>query len=182
MSPPAVVTFVQTAMSQHQFALDKGNGVITGAGQPAVNAPPSDLNATVQQAFGGVSDVVGAAKLALLLEQTAADTYMKAIPNLLSADAITLAGNLQIIDQQHAAVLLFVLGQCPVPDVFQTGLKAYSPPRLGASCSTRGGSGGSDSAPGAPPCQLRFRLRCNNRPEQEASRRFARRPLAGSVT
>ncbi|HVA23455.1 MAG TPA: ferritin-like domain-containing protein [Chloroflexota bacterium] len=126
--PPAVATFVQTAMSQHQFALDKWNGVITGAGSPAVSAPPSDLNATVQQAFGQVTDVVGAAKLALLLEQTAADTYMKAIPTLLSADAITLAGNLQIIDQQHSAVLLFVLGQYPVPDVFETGLKAYSPP------------------------------------------------------
>jgi hypothetical protein len=124
--PPAVATFVQTAMSQHQFARDQWNAVITGAGQPAVSAPPADLNATVQQAFGGVTDVTGAAKLALLLEQTAADTYLKVIPDLLSKDAITLAGNLQIIDQQHAAVLLFVLGQYPVPDVFETGLKAYT--------------------------------------------------------
>lgn len=123
--PPAVANYVQTAISQHQFALDQWNMVLTGAGRSAVGSPPSDLNATVQQMFGQVTDVVGAAKLALLLEQTAADTYYVTVPNLLSKDAINLAGNLEIIDQQHAAILLFVLGQYPVPQTFVTGDKAY---------------------------------------------------------
>ena len=35
-----------------------------------------------------------------------------------SPDAIKLAGSIQIIDAQHAAILHFVLGDYPVPDVF----------------------------------------------------------------
>ena len=125
--PPAVAKFATTAMEHHQAALDKWNGVITGAGGAAVTAPPADLKATVDKAFGDVKDITGVAKLALLLEQTAADTYQTAVHTLSSKDAITLAGSIQIIDQQHAAVLLFVLGQYPVPDVFQKGDKAYKP-------------------------------------------------------
>jgi len=124
--PPAVATYAQTAMSQHQFALDSWNAVITGAGSAAVTTPPADLNATVQQMFGQITDIGGVVELALLLEQVAADTYFVAGPTLLSTDAISLAGNLQIIDQQHQAVLLFVLGRYPVPDVFQKGALAYT--------------------------------------------------------
>ena len=126
--PPAVATFATTAMGHHQAALEKWNGVITGAGGQAVTKPPADLAATVLQKFGEVKDVVGVAQLALLLEQTAADTYFNALPVLKSKDAIQLAGSIQIIDQQHQAILLYVLGKYPVPDDFQKGEKAYSPP------------------------------------------------------
>ena len=86
------------------------------------------------------SAVVGSddAKLALLLEQTAADTYFAAVSTLLKDKAaIQLAGSIQIIDQQHQAILLFVLGTYPVPDVFQKGDKAYT-------------GSGSSSGSGAP--------------------------------
>jgi len=126
--PPAVATFVKTAMGHHQAALDKLNSI---AGAP-VTAPPADLKATVDGEFAKVTDVVGAAKLALTLEQIAADTYFTAVGVLKSPDAIQLAGSIQIIDQQHQAILNFVLGMYPVPDVFQTGAKAYSPPAGGA--------------------------------------------------
>jgi len=86
----------------------------------------------VQTAFGKVTDVKGAAELALLLEQTAADTYFMAIPKLTIPAAIDLAGNFLIIDQKHAAILLFVLGRYPVPDTFMSGAKAYSPPASAA--------------------------------------------------
>jgi len=125
--PPAVATFVQTAMGHHQMALDTWNGILTSAGAPKVSTPPTDLAATVNTAFGKVTDVVGAAKLALLLEQTAADTYLTALPSIMNKDAITLAGALQSVDQEHAAILLYVLGMYPVPDVFQKGDKAYKP-------------------------------------------------------
>ena len=125
--PPAVATFVQTAMGHHQMALDAWNKVITGAGGTAVSTPPADLKQTVDAAFAKVTDVVGAAKLALLLEQTAADTYLKVTPSIMSKDGITLAGALQSVDQEHAAILLYVLGMYPVPDVFQKGDKAYTP-------------------------------------------------------
>ncbi|MHB8669064.1 MAG: ferritin-like domain-containing protein [Acidimicrobiales bacterium] len=126
--PPAVANFAQTVMGHHQAALDKWNSVLTGAGAQAVNAPPADLKAKVDTAFAAVKDVTGVAKLALLLEQTAADTYLSAAPTLVNKDAITLASALQSVDQEHAAILLYVLGEYPVPDVFQKTDKAYSPP------------------------------------------------------
>ena len=125
--PPAVATFAKTAMEHHKAALEKWNSVLTSGGGQAVSAPPDDLKATVDTAFAGVKDVVGLAKLALLLEQTAADTYLKALPTLASKDAITLAGALQSVDQEHSAILLYVIGEYPVPEVFQKGAKAYSP-------------------------------------------------------
>ena len=68
--------------------------------------------------FAKVTDVTGAAKLALQLEEIAAATYISAQGVLTGKDAIKLAGSIQIIDAQHVAVLLYVLGQYPVPDVF----------------------------------------------------------------
>ncbi|MBJ7596248.1 MAG: ferritin-like domain-containing protein [Candidatus Dormibacteraeota bacterium] len=127
--PPAVATFVTTVGAHHQAALDKWNAVLQTAGAPAVTAPPADLNQTVQTAFAAVTDVPGLAKLALMLEKTASDTYLAAGPTLQSKDAITLAGALQIVDQMHAAILYYVLGQYPVPDVFQKTDMAYSPPK-----------------------------------------------------
>ena len=124
--PPAVATFVQTAMGHHEKALSTWNGVLTSAGAEAVSTPPADLKATVDAEFAKVTDVVGAAKLALKLEQIAADTYLSAVPKLTDKTAITTAGTFQVLDQEHAAILLFVLGQYPVPDVFQKTTNAYS--------------------------------------------------------
>jgi len=123
--PPAVATFAKTAMGHHQTALDTWNKVLTGAGQPAVSAPPASLKATVDAEFAKVKDVVGVATLALLLEQTAADTYLGATQTLTGKDALTTAGSFQIVDQEHAAILLFVLGMYPVPEVFQDTSKAF---------------------------------------------------------
>jgi Ferritin-like domain len=124
--PPAVATFVQTALAQHQAALDAWNGAIEKSGGQAVTTPPADLKATVDQAFAAVKDVTGAATLARTLEQTAADTYLAVLPMIEDSNAIALAGALQCVDQEHAAVLNFVLGTYPVPDVFQNTKLAYT--------------------------------------------------------
>ncbi len=117
--PPAVAEFATTAKAQHQAALDAWNGVLTGAGEEAVTTPPADLEQTVNDQFGQVTDVVGVAELANMLEQTASQTYLDAQAVLEGADARALAGSIQVIDQQHSAILNFVLGEYPVPDVFQ---------------------------------------------------------------
>ncbi len=122
--PPAVAEYVTTAKAHHQAALDAWNGVLTGAGKPAVTEPPKDLEATVNGEFAKVTDVGGAAALALMLEEIAAATYQKAIPTLQSKDAIELAGSIQVVDAQHVAILLFVSGQYPVPDTFASTEKA----------------------------------------------------------
>ena len=124
--PPAVAEFVTTAQAHHQAHLDTWNGVLEAAGAEAVTDPPADLEATVNEQFGQVTDVVGAARLALMLEETAAATYLAAIPTLESTDAIGAAGSILCVDRQHAAVLRFVLGEYPVPEVFASTEMAYS--------------------------------------------------------
>lgn len=124
--PPAVAEFVTVAQQQHQAALDAWNGVLTAAGKPAVDAPPSELEASVNTQFGQVTDAGGAAQLALMLEQVAADTYLDALSKLSSPAAINLAGSIYPVDRQHISVLLFALGMYPVPEVFGTTKMAYS--------------------------------------------------------
>lgn len=124
--PPAVAEYVTTAKAHHQAALDAWNGALTAGGKEAVTAPPADLEASVTEQFGMVTDVGGAAQLALTLEQVAAATYLFAISKLESTEAIALAGSIFPIDRQHIAVLLFALGMYPVPEVFANTEMAYS--------------------------------------------------------
>ncbi|GAC1586271.1 MAG: hypothetical protein NVS3B21_00260 [Acidimicrobiales bacterium] len=123
--PPAVGEYVATAMANHQAALEMWNKVITGGGGQAVTQPPADLKATVDGLFAKVTDVTGAAKLALTLETIAAHTYLAVLPKLKDKAAITFAGAQQVSDQNHAAILHYVLGEYPVPDVFQKTDMAY---------------------------------------------------------
>lgn len=122
--PAAVGEFVTVAMGQHQKHLDAWNAVLTGAGSAAVTTPNPTLKPTVDAAFAKVTDVAGAATLALMLEEIAAATYLSAQSVLANKDAIMLAGSIQIIDAQHAAILHYVLGEYPVPDVFAQVAKA----------------------------------------------------------
>jgi hypothetical protein len=112
--PPAVVTFVTTAAKQHQESLDAWNKVLTGAGRAAVTTPTASLKPTVDAAAGKLTDVPGAATLALRLEDYASQTYQKVIPTLKSADAIKLAAQINVVGQQHQAILRYVLGLYPV--------------------------------------------------------------------
>ncbi len=116
--PDAVGEFVTVAMAQHQEHLDAWNKVLSGAGVAEVTEPDATLKPTVDAEFAKVTDVAGAAKLALLLEQIASATYLNAQNVLTDKDAIMLAGSIQIIDAQHASILLYALGEYPVPDVF----------------------------------------------------------------
>ena len=116
--PPAVAEFATTARGHHQAALDAWNELLTTLGEEPVSAPPPDLETTVNEMFGEVTDVTGVAELALLLEQTAADTYFDAIPTIGNAEALELATTIQPIDMQHAAILNYVMGNYPVPNTF----------------------------------------------------------------
>ena len=122
--PPAVAEYVTTAMGQHQEQLDAWNKVLTDAGAEEVTEPNATLKPVVDAEFAKVKDVAGAAKLALMLEEIAADTYLAALPVLESPEAIKLAGSIQIVDQQHRSILLYALGEYPVPEVFQNTDKA----------------------------------------------------------
>lgn len=112
--PPAVATFVTSAQKQHQEALDSWNKVLTGAGKPAVTVPAASLAPTVNAAFAKVTDIPGAATLALRLEDYASQTYQSVLPMLKSPDAIKLAAQINVVGVQHQAILRYVLGLYPV--------------------------------------------------------------------
>jgi len=123
--PPAVVTFAQTAQSQHKDHAAAWNGVLTGAGKKAVSGVDMTVKKSVDKAFAGVKDVPGLAKLALDLESVAAATYIAAIDVVKNPAGIKTAATIQPVEMQHAAILNFLLGEYPVPDAFakQTGAR-----------------------------------------------------------
>jgi len=125
--PPAVATYVQTAMAHHQEHLDALNEVVTGAGGSKVTTPNAGLEPTVKTMLSQVKDVGGAANLALTLEDIAAQTYLSVIPVLKSKEAIKLVGSILVVDQQHQSILLYALGKYPVPEVFMKTDKAAKP-------------------------------------------------------
>lgn len=124
--PPAVAEFATTAKAHHEAHRDAWNQVLTGAGESEVTSPPPELESAVMEQFGQVTDVAGVAALALMLEQTAADTYFAVIPQLANEDAVKLAASIQPIDMQHAAILHYVMGDYPVPEAFASTEKAFT--------------------------------------------------------
>ena len=125
--PPAVATFVTTAAMQHQAALDRWNQVLTAGGRQAVSAPAASLAPTVTAEFGKVTNVPGAATLALRLEDFASQTYQSVLPQLQSADAIKLAAQINVVGQQRQAILRYVLGLYPVGSGVVKGTTNPSP-------------------------------------------------------
>jgi hypothetical protein len=132
--PAAGAEFVKTALAHHEAHRDAWNAVCSsparsppGPGQPDVSTPDQRLAPSVNAELSRVADFAGAARLALRLEETAAATYLSAIPRLSSTDAIRQAASIQAIDAKHVAILLFVLGQYPVPDTFAKTERAATP-------------------------------------------------------
>jgi hypothetical protein len=126
--PPAVVTFAQTAQSQHKDHAAAWNAVLTGAGKKAVSGLDLTVKKSVDKAFAQVKDVPGLAKLALDLENVAASTYVAAIDVVKAPAGIKTAATIQPVEMQHAAILNFLLGEYPVPDAFakSTGARPVS--------------------------------------------------------
>jgi hypothetical protein len=117
--PPAVVTFAQTAQSQHKDHAAAWNAILTGAGKPSVTGVDTTVKTkVVDPAFAKVHDVAGLAKLALQLENVAAATYLESISLVSAKSGIETAATIQPVELQHAAILNFVLGKYPVPNGF----------------------------------------------------------------
>jgi hypothetical protein len=125
--PGAVVTFAETAMSQHQDHVQAWNSVLTSSGKQAVTAVDSVIQPTINTAFGKVKTVAELAALALMVENIAGETYQNGLSVIKSAAGIKTAASIQPVEFQHAAILSFVLGQYPVPNSF-TGVSSARPP------------------------------------------------------
>ncbi|HEV3265832.1 MAG TPA: ferritin-like domain-containing protein [Acidimicrobiales bacterium] len=125
--PPAVATFVTTAKGQHAQHASAWNSAIVAAGHSAVTVPDPALVPTVNAAFAKVTDVVGAAQLALMLEGIAAATYQNGISVVTADSSVKVAASIQPVEMQHIAILNFALGQYPVPDAFSPLTGARGP-------------------------------------------------------
>jgi hypothetical protein len=116
--PPAVATFATTVKSQHAQHAQAWNSAIVAAGHKAITVPDPVLTPVITADFAKVTDVAGAAKLALMLEDVAAATYQSAVSAVKATSSIKVAASIQPVEMQHAAILNFVLGQYPVPNAF----------------------------------------------------------------
>ncbi|WP_406137965.1 ferritin-like domain-containing protein [Streptomyces sp. NBC_01089] len=128
--PPAVATFIQTAMAQHKDHANAWNGVLSSAGKPKITDVPLSNQAATTKALGQVKDVTGVAKLALQLEDQATETYVFATYNVKSMGGVNTAATIAPVEAMHAAILHYVLGQYPVPDAFIGTKNAASPSLL----------------------------------------------------
>jgi Ferritin-like domain len=124
--PPAVVTFAETAMAQHEDHQKAWNAVLTAAGKQPVTAVDPVLQPTINAAFAKVTTVTQLAELALVVENTAGETYQNALSVIKSPAGIKTAASIQPVEFQHAAILYFVLGKYPVPNAF-TGVSLARP-------------------------------------------------------
>ncbi|GLZ43660.1 ferritin-like domain-containing protein [Actinokineospora sp. NBRC 105648] len=130
--PPAIGVFVQTAMKQHQDHSAAWNAVLSKAGKPTITDAPLSITADQVKALGQAKSVPDVAKIALDLENAAAQTYTFAAANVTDAGGIMTAATIQPVEAMHAAILNFVLGQYPVPDSFIGVDKAVKPDVLTA--------------------------------------------------
>jgi hypothetical protein len=116
--PPAVANFATTVKAQHAEHAQAWNAAIVAAGHAAVTSTDPVLTPVVTKDFAKVTDVTGAATLALMLEDIAAATYQSAVSAVKATSSIKVAASIQPVEMQHAAILHYVLGQYPVPDAF----------------------------------------------------------------
>jgi hypothetical protein len=116
--PPAVATFIQTAMKQHSDHAQAWNAVLAKAGKPTINDAPLSITQDQVNMLNAATSVPDVAKLALNLENVAAQTYTFATANVTDAGGIMTAATIQPVETMHAAILNFILGQYPIPDSF----------------------------------------------------------------
>ena len=128
--PPAITTFVTTAMAQHVDHAKAWNAVLTGAGVPPIRNVPLSNQASTTAELAKAKTYTDVAKLALRLEDQAAQTYLFATYNVKSTAGIETAATIAPVEAMHAAILHFVLGQYPVPDDFLPTDKAADPALL----------------------------------------------------
>lgn len=125
--PPAVTAFVTTAMKQHSDHASAWNGVLSKASLPPITDAPLSITAGQVAMLNAASSVPDVARLALGLENAAADTYTFATANVSDAGGIMTAATIQPVETMHAAILSFVLGEYPVPLSFIGIDKAVRP-------------------------------------------------------
>ena len=124
--PLAVADYLSTAQSHHTEHLAEWNKVLEAGGLAPVTAADAGLEPTLAKMLVEAKDLNGAVGVVAVVEEILADTYLRSILTLEDKDSVNTAGRILIVDQQHRAILNYMLGRYPAPEPFQLPDKAAS--------------------------------------------------------
>ncbi|WP_327292660.1 ferritin-like domain-containing protein [Streptomyces sp. NBC_01198] len=103
-----IVAFIAKTTAQHQAHASAFNSAATRAGGSAQNAPDPKYAAVVKQALPSIRTPADVVKLAITLEDVAAQTYTKNVGQVSSAELRKLFASVAPVEAQHRATLLAV--------------------------------------------------------------------------
>lgn len=124
--PEAFLELMALARSHHDDYRARWNARLRDLGRRPVDTPLPRLKPLVDEELSGLDGFDAAAKLALSLEEVAADTYNRLTTLLEADDAVRLAAQIQVVTQQRRSMLLHLLGKDPLPETFQDVDKAVN--------------------------------------------------------
>jgi hypothetical protein len=114
--PPSIAQFATTVQKQHMDHAAAWNSVLTNAKLPAVTTAPLTIAKGAVASLTAAKTIPDVAKVALGIENSAAETYVFAVANVTNPGGIQVAASIAPVEAMHAAILGFVLGQYPVPN------------------------------------------------------------------
>ncbi|HEY3482091.1 MAG TPA: ferritin-like domain-containing protein [Streptomyces sp.] len=103
-----VAAFIAKTTTQHQAHAKAFNSAATRAGGTAQNAPDPKYAAVVKQALPSIRTPADVVKLAITLEDVAAQTYTQNVGQVSSAELRRLFASVAPVEAQHRATLLAV--------------------------------------------------------------------------
>jgi rubrerythrin len=103
-----VAAFIAKTTMQHQAHAQAFNAAVTQAGGKAQSAPDPKYLAVVQQMLPSIKAPADVVKLAITLEDVAAQTYTKNVTQVDDPTLRKLFGSVAPVEAQHRAVLLAV--------------------------------------------------------------------------
>jgi hypothetical protein len=117
--PQAAVTLVETVQKQHREHAGAWNGILTGAGKPGITG----VNLTVKTmssdpGLARLKDAPGLLSFGQELETITAATYLAAIGAIDNNAALKVAASIQTVENEHVAVMAYLLGRAPAPEGF----------------------------------------------------------------
>jgi rubrerythrin len=103
-----VSAFIAKTTMQHQAHAQAFNAAITAAGGKTQSNPDPKYAAVVQQMLPSIKGPADVVKLAITLEDVAAQTYTKNVSQVSSSSLRKLFGSVAPVEAQHRSVLLAV--------------------------------------------------------------------------
>lgn len=100
-----VSTFVTTTRKQHQQHLQAFNAALTNMGHSPQNNPDPVLLKVVNSALPSLTDPLSVVKLAITLENTAAESYVQYVALLSDLNSKKIMASIMGVEAQHVAIL-----------------------------------------------------------------------------